>query len=155
MERVHHYPPCRAVRGLAEVTVIALAMAALSFFAPALDRSYDQAKESTLKAYLQRCRSGISHFQADTGVYPARLEDIVATVAPTVGGDGAPLEVGAYQGPYLTARGGIGGIGIPANPFADEGDTDITHHWTYTPEDGSISSAIEGKTLDGIDFTAL
>jgi hypothetical protein len=120
-----------------------------------LNQANRQAKESTLMANLQRIRSAIAAFQADTGVYPARLQDLVATTAPREGGGGATIPTGSYKGPYLTTVGGINNTGLPANPFNKADDADITHHWRYDPREGSVISAIEGMTLDGRKYITL
>jgi hypothetical protein len=124
---------------------------------PRLMGAARQAKESTLRANLLRLRSAVAAFQADTGVYPARLEDVVATTAPATGitgtGIAAPIPGGSYKGPYLTVIGGIAGKGLPKNPFVADADTTVSHHWTYAS--GNVTSAITGATLDGVSYTAL
>ncbi len=102
-----------------------------------------KAKEATLKSNLQRLRASIAIFQADTGVWPNALADIVATQGTNPTGT-ANL---SYKGPYLTPNGGVANTGIPANPFGDP-TAALTTHWTYSNADGSVISAISGTTLD-------
>jgi hypothetical protein len=114
-----------------------------------------QMQETTLRANLQRLRHAIACFQADTGIYPVSLTDVIvpATAGATVGTSTVPYN--AYKGPYLLLQGGINGNGLPSNPLTAAGDLDITHHWLYDPHDGNVVSAVEGKTLDGVDYTKL
>ena len=95
-------------------------------------------------------RGAISLFQGDTGVWPNGITDVVAAAGtnPT----GTPT--GTYKGPYLTPNGGVGNIGIPANPFSDP-TAAVATHWTYSNVDGSIVSAVSGTTLDGMAYTQL
>ncbi len=109
-----------------------------------------KAKEATLRSNLQRMGRAIAQFQADTGVWPHELKDIVASADsnPT----GCPS--GKYKGPYLTPNGGVQNTGIPANPYGDS-TAPIETHWVYDNANGSVTSAIAGKTLDGVDYREL
>ncbi len=104
---------------------------------------------------LQRLREAIAQFQADTGVWPAQLKDLVAPAGSTP--KGTPR--GKYKGPYLTPHGCINNTGIPANPYARTPDGEnlpnIADHWLYNPQDGSVISAVNGTTRDGRPFSQL
>jgi general secretion pathway protein G len=141
---------------LIELLIVIVVIAILALIViPKLMGAARQAKESTLKANLQRIRSAVSHFQADTGVYPAAVSDVVAaaTTTTTVGGTTVPAN--SYKGPYLTTKGGIGGGGVPQNPFCSATDTGIGNHWDYVVSDGNVNSAVDGTTLDGQAYSAL
>jgi type II secretion system protein G len=143
---------------LIELLIVIVVIAILALIViPKLMGAARQAKESTLMANLQRIRSAVAAFQADTGVYPTALADIVATTAPTEGvteaGATATIPDGSYKGPYLTVKGGIGGGGLPMNPFIAATETDATAHWTYL--NGNVTSAVTGTTLDGRDYSTL
>jgi hypothetical protein len=161
MERVRPQPPRRAARGLAEVTVVVLAMAVVAFFVPQQDRGQ---QESYLLTALYRTRRAITKFHTATGVYPVTLMDLAAPATDGTQVGATTVPAGTYKGPYLRMPPrngqtgyyfGIGDTGIPANPMTVEDDLDITHHWTYNPADGTVISAIEGVTLDGADYTKL
>jgi hypothetical protein len=126
-----------------------------SYLTDIANKAARQARESTLKANLQRIRSAVSHFQADTGIYPARLEDVVAPATTGSKAGSTDVAPNSYKGPYLTTKGGIGGKGLLMNPFAATDDTTVAHHWTYTPADGNVTSAVEGVTSDGQKYTEL
>jgi type II secretion system protein G len=141
---------------LIELLIVIVVIAILALIViPKLMGAARQAKESTLKANLQRIRSSVAQFQADTGVYPAAIADVVAGTAPTAGAGGASIPAGSYKGPYLTAKGGIGGNGLPMNPFVAATDGTVSDHWTYATADGSVSSTVTGTTVDGVSYTAL
>jgi len=123
-----------------------------------------KAKEATLKGNLHEIRNAIEQFQADTGVFPTYLEDIVATSAPATGvnsnGKRMKIAPGSYKGPYLTRQGGLDNSGIPMNPFqkvipSGTLQVDITAHWTYI--NGVVNPAVptEGTTLDDIPYQKL
>jgi hypothetical protein len=125
-----------------------------------------QVMHSMLKHNLELLRSAIAQFHTDTGVYPARLEDLVATESPKTGASDAVIPKGSYKGPYLNVRDSyhgsdvdindiIGNSKLPRNWCAAKGDPDVSHHWTYTPATGTVKSAVPGTTLDGVAYTAL
>ena len=129
----------------------------------AMARASRKAREATLMANLHQLRNALEQFQADTGLYPEKLTDLTLAKAnaPTRGVDDqkklVDLPAGAYQGPYL-AGGGIGGTGIPMNPFADPNNVDPVAHWAYSIDGpGFVYAAVpkEGATLGGIPYDQL
>ncbi len=124
-----------------------------------------QALESTLKDNLRELRNAIEQFQADTGAYPARLLDLVATTAPKVGvdldGHQINIPAGCYKGPYLEPHGGINNTGIPLNPFVDlravqPDPNDVTTHWAYKNALVHVAAGRPaGQTQDGIPINQL
>jgi hypothetical protein len=110
--------------------------------------------EQALRSNLQILRNAIQHFQADTGVYPAKLEDLVA---PTEKLLTSTVPVGTYKGPYLPP-GGIVGNGIPKNPFTDPTAASIVAHWNYDADTGTVvvpDAQADNRTSDGTPFTQL
>ncbi|MHB9026287.1 MAG: type II secretion system protein GspG [Armatimonadota bacterium] len=120
-----------------------------------------KAKDATHRANLHQLRNAIAMFEADTGEYPASLKDLIALEEGMLK---ARVPKGSYQGPYLTGSSGIDGTGIPYNPFIKyPGKTDreevddpvIEHHWSYSPKDGKVHSAVKGETIDGVAYEDL
>jgi hypothetical protein len=148
----------RVMNAIGWVLVVGLVVFVVVLFVSENQRrtlSLQKAKESTLKANLLRLRSAIAFFQAETGVYPKSLEDIVAPATDGTLAGTTTVKAKNYTGPYLTAKGGIDGKDLPMNPFIAATDTDVTHHWTYTPATGAVQSAVAGTTMDGQAYTAL
>lgn len=137
---------------LIEMLIVIVVIAILALIViPNLMGAGRKAKEATLRANIQELRNAVANFNADTGVYPAALTDVVAasTATPT----GTPA--GTYKGPYLTPSAGINGSGLPLNPFVSPTDVTVGDHWTYDATTGAISSTATGTTLDGVAYTAL
>jgi type II secretion system protein G len=133
---------------LIELLIVISVIAILALIVvPKLMGAARKAKESALKGNLQQLRNAIEQFQSDTGEYPDTLADLVAA---TEGDVDATIPTGSYKGPYLSTKGGIGGAGLPMNPFADPKSTTLTDHWNYDNTDGSVAcpDAIEGSTMD-------
>jgi hypothetical protein len=116
---------------------------------------YRQVREAMLNANLQRLRNAITSFHTDTGVYPDSLEDLTASATDGTTAGTTTVPAKSYKGPYLEEKDGIGGTQVPRNWFTPKDDPVISHHWTYTPATGKIHSAVDGKTLDGVAYTAL
>ncbi len=132
---------------------------------PAVIRLVRKVKESYLKANLQDLRNALEQFNADCGVYPVSLMDLVAKKSPTTGitenGETEAIVAGTYRGPYLNPQGGINNTGIPANPFVDmhaaqpDPNKPVTH-WKY--HNGLVHIADntpDGETLEGIPYSKL
>jgi general secretion pathway protein G len=144
---------------LIELLIVIVVIAILALIViPRLMGAGRKAKEASLKGNLQQLRNAISQFQADTGVYPSALTDLVAKA------DGSNLGItdttakASYKGPYLTPSGGVkitGYPGLPRNPFVDATETDVTKHWTYESTGGTVKSAFTGETIDKEAFTDL
>lgn len=78
---------------------------------------------SLLVGVLNLLDDSATAFQQDTGCYPRRVEDLVATKPPPVGLDASGNEVplgGKFRGPYLSALPGdpIKGRGLVCDPLA-------------------------------------
>ncbi|MHB9134374.1 MAG: hypothetical protein ACYDBB_25155 [Armatimonadota bacterium] len=126
-------------------------------FVPTYTTASRKAKDVKLQSNLAQIRSTITLFKRDTGTYPVSLLDMTA---PATAGNIAGRTVvkkGSYLGPYFTVGGGIGGCGIPLNPYGNyEATTALVNlHWHYDGKTGMITSAVDGKTVDGIPFTKL
>lgn len=129
---------------LIELLIVITVIAILALIViPRLFGAVRRTKESTLCANLHNIRTGISKFFADTGRLPGELNDLVATDAGSVSIDVSPTD---YKGPYLTAPGGVGGTGIPKNPFTDPGSADVTDHWEYDPDTGAVRVCVAQQT---------
>jgi len=148
------------------IVVVVIAILALIII-PRVMGATRKARESTLRENLHILRTAITHFSADTGLYPSALSDMSKpktdppTTGVTDGGDTETIPAGIYLGPYLNVSGGIGTSGIPANPFKHPSDADYSEeaaHWSYGIDGpGIVHSAIpiEGSTLDGIPYSEL
>ncbi|MHB9022616.1 MAG: type II secretion system protein [Armatimonadota bacterium] len=138
---------------LIEMLIVIVVIAILALIViPRLLSAGRKAKEATLRANLHQLRNAIATFEADTGVYPGDLDDLVAATEGDLTVTGAPA--GTYKGPYLTTSGGLGGSGIPQNPFAAASSTEAAN-WSYTAGTGKVLSAVTGTTLDGVAYTNL
>ena len=148
---------------LIEMLIVIVVIAILALIViPRIMGAARRAKESTLRGNLHQIRTAIGHFEADCGCFPASLDDLLVAAAdePATGVDAAGAEVdiptGSYEGPYLTAAGGIGGTGMPINPFMTDPDKrdDVDEHWTYA--NGIVTAAVpEGTALDGTPYNEL
>lgn len=110
-----------------------------------------RAKESTLRGNLTQMRNAIASFHDDTGKYPLSLTDVVVENESMLT---TRVKHGTYKGPYLTTTGGIGGHGVPKNPFTDIHNTRIVDHWKYDAKTGKVTvpdAQVDMKTAD--DYT--
>ncbi|MHB9131072.1 MAG: hypothetical protein ACYDBB_08290 [Armatimonadota bacterium] len=121
-----------------------------------ITQAEQKAKEATLRANLQQLRNAIGQFEADTGVYPATLSDLVAKDEGRL--QTVVIPAGAYKGPYLTPGGVVReALGLPANPFVDlkaaqPDPGKIATHWKYSPRTGMVTvpdTMAETQTVDG------
>jgi general secretion pathway protein G len=131
---------------LIEMLIVIVVIAILALIViPRLLGAGRKAKEATLKGDLHSLRNAIQQFEADLGDYPASLDQLVATTAPTgQGGGGIDLDSQGYQGPYLRTPDG----GLPTDPFTGAAD------WNYTAASGEVHSASTLSALDGSSYTA-
>ncbi|MHB9130580.1 MAG: type II secretion system protein [Armatimonadota bacterium] len=139
---------------LIEMLIVIVVIAILALIViPRLMSAGRKAKEATLRANLQELRNAIGQFEADCGVYPTNLNDLVAASETNLATTGVPAN--SYKGPYLTIGGGVAGSGLPLNPFGPVNSTtaNITDHWTLNG--GTVNSAIAGTTLEGIPYSQL
>jgi len=128
---------------LIEMLIVIVVIAILALIViPRLLGAGRKAKEAALKGDLHQLRNAVQQFEADLGDYPASLDQLVATTAPTgTGGSGIDLDSAGYQGPYLRTPDG----NLPVDPFTTAAD------WTYTATTGEVHSA---STLTALDSTA-
>ncbi len=141
----------RALRGrrgftLIEVLIVTVYMALIAAIVlPRVTGATRRARETNMRATLQEIRKAVGSFQAETGLYPASLSDIVTTTPPPTGLDRAGNHVTIlavdFRGPYLRVRGG----GLPKDEITGAPD------WLYTatPPVGQVHSAALGDSLDG------
>lgn len=138
----------RGSRGftLIEMLIVIVVIAILALIViPRLLGAGRKAKEAALKGDLHMLRNAIQQFEADMGDYPATLDQLVATTAPTgTGGNGLDLDPEGYQGPYLKTADG----NLPVDPFTGAAD------WDYTETDGQVHSASTLSALDGTSYSA-
>lgn len=107
-------------------------------------------REVALQYTLQRLRNSIALFQAACGVYPLKLEDLVATEAPEkgiIGGstDEKEIDPDDFQGPYLATPDGE----LPADPITGK------REWSYNPKTGEVRSQAKGRTPNGKRYREL
>lgn len=117
-------------------------------------------REVTIASNLYELRLSISKFQADTGVVPKVLTDLIRlkSDAPATGGNDFPITPGLYGGPYFTHNGGINGNGLPVNPLKNTTDPDYAQpegHWAYDVNTGAAWVFYEGDTLEGVPYSHL
>ncbi len=109
-----------------------------------------QAREAELKAHLSDLRAAIQAFHGHYGVYPACLQDLVATVPPVYGYDerGNVAGISPDTGPppclFSDRR-------LPADPITGEAD------WHYETSDhvGAVHSSAPGTDSTGVLYTDL
>jgi len=150
-----------------ELLIVIMVIATLALIIiPRVMGAVRKSRESALRENLHILRTAITHFSADTGLFPSALTDLASpkTDPPANGindnGDTEAIPAGIYLGPYLNISGGIGTTGVPVNPFKSPRDADFydeTAHWSYGTDPGIVHSAtpIEGSTLDGIPYSDL
>ncbi|MGQ9733326.1 MAG: type II secretion system protein [Candidatus Zipacnadales bacterium] len=109
-----------------------------------------RANETNLRATLHELRAAIGSFQAETGLYPLTLTDLVKSEAPDTGLTETGLEVPIFEddfrGPYLLASGGQ----LPIDRTTGKRD------WKYEtrpPHVGEVHSSNPKTSLDGIPYS--
>lgn len=142
---------------LVEMLIVIVVIAILALIiVPRFMGAIRKSRESSLRAELRRLRLAVSQFQADTGVWPADLDDLVQTDPSSITAD---IPGNSYKGPYLTENGGIAGTGVPVDPFATAGSTTLSDHWSYDSGDGTVTvpDAIADRTTldDGTPYSQL
>lgn len=105
-----------------------------------------QASEANLQATLRELRAAVASFQAEMGLYPCSLDDIVTDTAPTVGLNEQGVEIPVYaqdfHGPYLVASGGQ----LPVDRTTGEREW---YYQTSPPRVGFVKSLSTGTSLAG------
>ena len=142
---------------LIEMLIVITVIAILALIViPRVQGAVIKAREATLKANLHQLRNAIGQFEADTGVYPVELDDVVEPTNATTAVGSTTVPENSYKGPYLTRSGGIGGTGLPLNPFGPAGGSaTVGTHWDYTAADGTVRSEVDGTTLDNTSYSDL
>ncbi len=138
---------------LVELLIVIVVIAILALIViPRLMSATRRAKEANMRENLGRIRHAVMRFQADTGVYPATLPDIVASGTPNgwVGGAAEPVLANTYKGPYLQSSGYTDHPGIPVNPLDPNRPASVATSWDYDPASGNVnvSSSITGNTVE-------
>jgi len=109
-----------------------------------------QATEANLTATLRELRAAVACFQAETGLYPASLDDIVADKAPRLGineqGVEIPIFAQDFHGPYLVASGGR----LPVDRTSGKREW---YYQTTPPRVGYVRSMSTGNSLNGTPYT--
>ena len=126
------------------IVIIVIAIMALIVI-PRLINAGDRARSATYHANLSEIQSALEQFHADTGVYPAVLNDLYQT---TTGGLSSTTTAYAnysgtnFYGPYLKAVVGINAtVLLPPNPYITNTTTSTAAtDWTYTnPPSGATA----------------
>ena len=124
---------------LVELLIVVIVIAVIAAIAYPRFGSASQASfEAAAKAEIKVLRNASAQYQADTGAWPATLDDLSAAVAPAAGLDsnGNPLPlVKGWNGPYVMAvptefddyiaytdTSGGGGVNTPEMPNAQPPD---------------------------------
>ena len=136
---------------LIEVLIVVMYIAIIAgIVLPRISGVGRRASEANLQATLHELRSAIACFQAETGLYPATLDDIVTSDAPKMGLTEQGVEIPIYRqdfhGPYLIASGGR----LPVDR------TTGNREWRYettSPNVGRVRSLSTGTSLDGKPYS--
>lgn len=117
---------------------------------PRLTGAGRRAAEANLIATLRELRAAVACFQAETGLYPLNLEDIVSDEPPDVGltpeGIEIPIHEQDFHGPYLVASGGR----LPIDRTTGK------REWFYgttPPNVGVVRSLSTGISLSGKPYS--
>ncbi len=127
---------------LIEMLIVIVIIANLAvIIIPRLLGTGRKAKEAALRGQLQTIRKAIEQFSAECGDFPASLDQLqTRPAAGAVGGNGIPLDVDSWTGPYLRTTDG----GLPVDPFTGDNTS-----WDYTPSTGEIHSGSPLNSLAG------
>ncbi|HJN15106.1 MAG TPA: prepilin-type N-terminal cleavage/methylation domain-containing protein [Armatimonadota bacterium] len=143
----------RARRGftLIEVLIVVMYIAILAAMViPSVSGAGRRARETNLKATVRELRTAIGSYQAETGLYPADLEDLMGWDAPQVGltelGVEVPIHAQDFRGPYLIAP----GEDLPIDRTTGRRDWDYS---TRKPTVGAVHSLNANTSLDGVPYS--
>jgi len=107
--------------------------------------SENGSKEAKLRKTLELVRRAIHQFRADTGVFPAQIEDLTRLKNPGIGldlnGDVKPSEATRWNGPYLNS--------VPHDPM----NWGVLGYSTKAPTVGELTSNHKGQDRNEIAFT--
>ncbi len=137
---------------LIELLIVIVIIAILALIViPRLMSATRKAREVSMRRNLILVRQAVQRFQADTGVYPATLPDLVTYGIPNgwIDGAAAPVPLTTFKGPYLVISGYSDYPGIPLNPFDTNAPPTVATSWDYDPSTGSVyvDSTIVGITV--------
>lgn len=128
------------------VIVVLVVLAAIML--PRFINESRQNREAQLRTELNQVRNAVSLFYADTGVYPASLEDLTISKTPTYAtatgldksGRRANYSPADWHGPYLAE--------LPVDPISGRCFT----YSTRKPHVGKVTSSAAGRGLDGSEY---
>ena len=153
---------------LIELMIVVTVISILALIViPRVQGATRKGREAALMANLHEMRTAIYLFQAETGVFPLSLTDLVRPKndSPTVGispVDGSEELIpmpSMYNGPYLLPYSGINNSGLPFNTVvADYAHKSLAEQWDYRFERGECAvfcPAGIGVTMSGIPYEAL
>jgi len=127
------------------IVIVYIAVIA-SIVVPRVSGATRKARETNLRATLSEVRKAVESYHAETGLYPAQVDDIVAAVPPANGltTNGTPVSIipADWRGPYLQGRGGL----LPKDEILGQ------RNWKYginPPNVGAVHSLAPGATVDG------
>lgn len=128
---------------LVELLIVIIVIAVLAAIAvPSFVSRSQVAKESAVRSDLRAIRSAMDRFNADTGLWPSRLEHLAGNSPPVSGltsaGAAKPLSGTTYKGPYL--------IKVPTSAITGGAFT----YDTTKPKTGLSHPA--GRALDGTNY---
>ena len=134
-----------------EALIVVMYIAILAaFILPKVTGAGRRAAETNLRATLHELRTAIASFQAETGLFTTKLDDLTVTAAPDNGLSPAGLEVPIikddFHGPYLLGPGGR----LPVDRATGK------REWDYRvtpPNVGRVSSLAQGVSLDGEPYS--
>ena len=121
---------------LIELLIVIVVIAILALIViPRLMNAGDRARSATYHDNINQISKALEVFHNDMGCYPA-TGDLTDLGANTIGTVVTPTTTAGFtasnfHGPYLTSANGIGGSGLPLNPYVVSSDTTVADHWTY------------------------
>lgn len=110
------------------LVVMAIIGTLLSLAVPRYYNSVDKTREAVLRENLKTLRSTLDRYQADTGAYPATLQELVERrylrsipEDPLTGSDATwqPIAEGAGKPGVADVRSGAGGHGLDGRPYRE------------------------------------
>lgn len=109
-----------------------------------------RANEAAMRATLRILRDGVASYQAETGAFPARVDDLVAPSVPATGlnSDGTEVAIvpADWRGPYVRYANGQ----VPVDRVTGQ------RSWAYQtnpPHVSQLNSLAEGDGMDGVPYS--
>jgi len=136
---------------LIETMIVLLYMGIIALIVlPRISGAGRQATETNFIATLRETRAAVSCYQAELGVYPCSLDDIVTDECPAVGLNDQGIEVPIFEqdfhGPYLVPSGGR----LPIDRTTGER---TWYYETRPPNVGRVRSLSTGISIDGRPYS--